>query len=743
MRRGFSSRRRTGVLTGLALVLALQAPGTASGPGDAADRRLLPPGAGPAFLYEAAEPAPQFQNTGVWEADPLYVMGADAHVQGEFVYQGFLYDDYGADTGDPRSQGLTGAALYRSTGDLQYPTDEAVYAENAADLLEFRATRKGGQLRYRTTLNTLLQPDVAAVAIGIDTDRDARTGTDDWGRGLGDLGELGLEHVLVTWGTGAELVSATPACPGCPTRQPVVSTVDLERNQIEVVVPLDPGTQTWRHYLVTGVFDAAAGTFTQAQAQADERTPGGALLAAPPPVFDVGFRHHDQEPWGKVSTDPAGAAGNLASAQEGQPADFGYWRDHSQARALAARDISPFFADVDFHALQRRQDVFDVPRSGLVNGVYGSRFDLGEGIRSEGPPSAGRVQPYLLYIPTSFSADEPTPLFLQLHGGSSPHNQVLSAPNFLREFGEERDALVLAPLARGPSFGYSDEAELDVLEALAHVDALYDVDYTRLMVGGPSMGGTGTFNLAGRYPDLFQGAFSIVSGTSSDQLVDNLRHVPLLLWNGALDPIVLPQVGAAGAHRRMLERGYRHELGVFPAYDHTRHYVEDEWGPAREYLDAQAAALTYPWHVTYHSDPAAANPQWGLDHDKAYWLTGIGVADGAATGKVDARDLAAGRGEPDRSTYVEHRSRPDQHVASGLEWREPLLTPRPENRLELDLTGVDAVTVWVDATRLDPTRPIEVASSSTHAAAVTLRSHVGEVVLDVPAGTRSTEARLG
>ncbi|MBV62049.1 MAG: hypothetical protein CMH65_12215, partial [Nevskiales bacterium] len=52
----------------------------AGGPDAGADpgQKLLPPGPGPAFLYEDAPLAPPFQNVGVWQADPLYVMGASA-----------------------------------------------------------------------------------------------------------------------------------------------------------------------------------------------------------------------------------------------------------------------------------------------------------------------------------------------------------------------------------------------------------------------------------------------------------------------------------------------------------------------------------------------------------------------------------------------------------------------------------------------------------------------------------------
>ncbi len=706
------------------------------------DKRLPPP-PGPAFLHEDAPLAPPFQNVGVWQADPLYVMGASAYAQGEFLYQGFIFDDFGAATGDPRTRPHTGAALYRSGGGLHYPTDVATYAYNAADLLEFRVRKDGDQLKYRITLNTMIAPDVTGIAIGIDTDSDASTGSDDWGYGIGELGALGLEHVLVTWGTGAELVSH---CPDCGAGQAITATVDVERNQIELSVPLAPGTQTWRHYLVTGLFDTAAQAFKPIQPVADDVNPGGALLGSPPPVFDVGFRRHDQEPWGRLlDRDPTAVAGNLAAFQEYQSPDWGYWRDANQAQALAARDISAFHADIDFAKLDRGEnDDSGIPRSGLINGLYGSRFDFGEGVLEDAPVvTAGRVQPYALYIPRGISFEEPTALFLQLHGGSSPHNQVLSAPNFLIEFGEKRNALVLAPLARGPSNGFSNESELDVLEALSHINTQYKVDYRRLMVGGPSMGGTGTFEFAGRYPDLFVGAFSIVSGSSSDQLLDNFRHVPILIWNGAIDELVIPQVGGVAAHRRLLDRGYRHEFGLFPVYDHTRHYIEDRWAPAREYLDSFTPPGAYPWHVTYHADPAAANPQWGLTHDRAYWLTDIVVASDVATGRVDARDLAAGQAPSAVRSYQEYRDQPDHHLASGVEWGEPLLLPRPSNRLELELQGVVSVTVWLDATHLDVRQPIEMVSQSTHEAIVTLVSGAGTREIEIPAAasTRMVEPR--
>ena len=210
------------------------------------------PRPGPDLLYAPLASAPQFENAAPWQAPPLRVSGTEGYAAGEYLWQDWIFDSYGANTTDlpaappdtaPAS--ATGAAS-APTGDVVYPTDAAVYGFDAADLLEVRVKRVPGGLAYRITLNTMLVPDAAIAAIGIDTDANSATGTSDLGHGLGALGTLGVEHVIATWGTGAELDGA-----------PVASSADTTRNQIDVVVPLvPPPGATWRHYLVVGLHNA-------------------------------------------------------------------------------------------------------------------------------------------------------------------------------------------------------------------------------------------------------------------------------------------------------------------------------------------------------------------------------------------------------------------------------------------------------------------------------------------------------
>ena len=234
---------------------------------------------GPEILYESLASAPQLENMGSWSADPLLVSGTDAYLNGEYLYQDYVYDDYGANTTNtnaPPQPAPNNSNTYGEngvmTGDVVYPTDADSYRYNAADLLEFRATPAGNRVKYRITLNSMVEPDAAGIAIGIDTGDGS--GSDEWGYGIGSLGPLDLDHVLVTWGDDAELDGES-----------VESNVDLERNQIEVTVPLDPNKETWRHYAVVGLFDAGAKEFKQVQNGTSATHPGGSARKEPAADF--------------------------------------------------------------------------------------------------------------------------------------------------------------------------------------------------------------------------------------------------------------------------------------------------------------------------------------------------------------------------------------------------------------------------------------------------------------------------
>ena len=129
---------------------------------------------GPDLLYWPPAVAPQLENSGVWQAEPILVSGASAYRRGEFLYQDFLYDDAGADTERPdkahKSMGDPNAIVCASpcpggpAGDYTYPSNR-IYAGNAADLVEVRVKLLGDATAIRITYNTMLDPERVAATL--------------------------------------------------------------------------------------------------------------------------------------------------------------------------------------------------------------------------------------------------------------------------------------------------------------------------------------------------------------------------------------------------------------------------------------------------------------------------------------------------------------------------------------------------------------------------------------------------
>jgi Prolyl oligopeptidase family len=668
------------------------------------------PRPGPAILYAPPAESPLLENGKRWDAAPLMVSGASAYREGEFLYQDYLYDGFGANTtNEPMASPETAPptpVFGGMTGDVVYPTDEERYGFNAADLVELRIDSDGKSVAYRFTLNTLLASDSTAVAVGIDTDGgDEET---DWGHGLGTLGPLDLEHVLYTDGVTADVDG---------TDVPV--TTDTTGNQIEVVVPedvLDPGTEVWKHYAVTGIADGAGG-FTPLADDPSATQPGGAHGGDAPPVFNVGFRNEadGDEPFLK-GADSAGGGSRSVGA--------GHWRDHGQALALEARDISSFAADVDFAAMEDGVESSNAPTTGYMNRIYVSSLDLGEGVGEDRPWLLGELQPYSAYIPESYEAGTATPLTLILHSLSCTYNQFrVLAPNIYQDLAEERGSIALTTMGRGEDGWYLAEAEVDLFEAWADLARNYSLDPSHVAINGYSMGGYGTFRMTTMWPDLFGKAFPVVGpqaegikvlaqdddgdATNTFHVLDNVRNIPFFIWNGAADELV-PVAGTVTHADRLAELGYRFVQDVFTA-DHFLLSEVDDWSRGAEFL-GDAAVDRDPAHVTFRVMPGADYPELGLVHDHAYWVWDVRMRDEVgdpSTGLVDARSLAFGDGDAATEDVRGGGVFPLPYAERGIAWSE---IPEAEaaNALDLSLENVSAATLGLTRAGIDPSQVVTI-----------------------------------
>src|ERR1700704_1970370 len=134
------------------------------------------PRPGPSVLYERPARSPQLENESgsIWHAPPILVSGASAYRQGEFLYQGYVYDDHGAKLVTDPSNPMHSPGGDSSGGDLfsapdgtyDYPSGPG-YDENAANLVELRVKPLAAATALRVTLNTLEKPELVATAIAI------------------------------------------------------------------------------------------------------------------------------------------------------------------------------------------------------------------------------------------------------------------------------------------------------------------------------------------------------------------------------------------------------------------------------------------------------------------------------------------------------------------------------------------------------------------------------------------------
>src|SRR4029079_16164412 len=147
------------------------------------------------------------------------------------------------------------------------------------------------------------------------------------------------------------------------------------------------------------------------------------------------------------------------------------------------------------------------------NRWYVSSIELGKGVVPDAndspagdirPNFLGRVQPYAVYVPTTYKPENATPLTWLLHSLGVQSNQYVSInPKFIQQACEARGSICATTLGRGPDGWYYDAAELDFWEVWHALATAYRLDPDRTVLSGYSMGGWATYKLGLSYPDLF------------------------------------------------------------------------------------------------------------------------------------------------------------------------------------------------------------------------------------------------
>ena len=195
----------------------------------------------------------------------------------------------------------------------------------------------------------------------------------------------------------------------------------------------------------------------------------------------------------------------------------------------------------------------DVPLlpPGLHEGVFG---------RTDGVPVA-----YAIQVPKGYSADARVPLVLALHYGGEPFRgsglgvvRMLVGPA-LADLG----AVIVAPDALVSGWN-APENETAVLALLDAVAARYRTDPARVVVTGFSMGGSGAWHFAARFPSRFSAAVP-VAGRPSGEVAS--WRVPVFAVGSRRDELV-PVAAAEQRVEALRERGLNAEMVVLERPTH-------------------------------------------------------------------------------------------------------------------------------------------------------------------------------
>jgi dienelactone hydrolase len=533
--------------------------------------------------------------------------------RGVLVYSDYVHDDYGADTGDVNTTDRT-ASLAPTAGDQAYPEDGQ---DASADLVRLTLRVRHHRLRVKGLLNALFDPQQTTLAIAIDTDHDSATGGGQW-QGL-DVSSAGWDEIhLFTHG-------------------------NAKRNTIKGSMPLPPGRR-WRVQAVTAI--ASSGQ-----------------------VMNVAFRGiHEQ----------ASAKG------AGTTSDSGSWFEDRQAAALGSGDISEFGATVRPAALRAHRTRLQRVNKGLHERVYRSRYTVppqNEGVDVAGVPGRGdgggqihlgfeqtfqylgHYQPYGIYVP---KGKGPYGMQMLFHGSSSVFSGLVNQPGMEQRFGEDLHRILVVPEARGQNGFGSDISERDLLDVMADVERAYDVDRDKVFSGGYSQGGYITYRMAELYPDRFAGAVDWVGFTGDDangspdptpihytagavgnaiDYVANLRWVPTTMLYAGDDELV--HVWTANAmNDAFAATDDPYTFYLHPGAEHLTLALLDDW--RKEAADTEGLTREHnPPRVTYRTATFLDDPQLGIVHDRAYWVSKIrGRKTGTKFEDVDLETAACGGSMP-------------------------------------------------------------------------------------------------
>lgn len=181
---------------------------------------------------------------------------------------------------------------------------------------------------------------------------------------------------------------------------------------------------------------------------------------------------------------------------------------------------------------------------------------------------------YMPYLPTDYNADttKKWPLIIYLHGGSHRGTDL----NKLYEYGvpdqihrgREFPFIIVSPQCPKYMWWSSDNWFENLYNEITEK---YRIDTNRVYLTGFSLGGSGTWFLAAKFPEMFAAIAPIAGATSHidfiDDNINNLVDIPVWAFHGNIDNMV-PVEESERIIEKLEEKNKNLKLSVEPNVGH-------------------------------------------------------------------------------------------------------------------------------------------------------------------------------
>jgi predicted esterase len=742
---GRAAARRGGRLAlGLALLAALLcATATAASAGASGNPRKadsvtgipgLPTGVPAAAIApEAALPEPE-RAEWPFPSNFSHTSGTGLLSDGASLWTDFVYDDHGP-LGSP-----VGIAAAEQVSDLApvhggftYPSGPA--DGDGADIFTAAVGYTKKATYWRVDWNTLADADVPIAEWALSTGSSSPASTETWPANAG-LRSSDVQYALVVSAQHAQLLEAATGkvVPGGELQ----TQVNMQARSFVVRIPTSvlAVSGSWQVRLAAGLANGAGTEFATVGPE-DGGIPGGTN------VYNVTFRTYQQEaelvcptealPDSEVASKLEGELGAASgeSTDHVPVAECGnMWMENDQANTLATGNVTKYSLSVDWAQLAERKKTPEPEPTGYSNRWYVSPLKLGEGVVDAqspdtytGPTYLGRVQPYAVYVPSTYNPATPTPLTWILHSLGANLNQYGGvAPSQLEEECQERDSICATTEGFSDGQWYYEDAQVDFWDVWHQLAEDYDLNPDQTVMSGYSMGGFASYKLTLEYPDLFAqamplegpvicgtrvtppfeepaGAGQCTSAGNTTPLVVNAKWVPYVMTYGAIDELV-PFTGGVEQVEDFNKLGYRYYAVLYPTEDHLVFSVQNDFAPADSQLghlerEKDPGSFTFTWY------PELVSSTLGIGPTGDYWLTGLRARE-AASGQTATVKASSGAIAEPAETLEHHTGAadgPTPAVTDSQTWTAGAAPPSSQT-LKLELTNVAAAAVKTAAAKL-------------------------------------------